>query len=128
MSRFAASTADERRALIVDAIAAHRDRTSAFCTLEIEPVDQETPPPWIQYADGVLNLDCTDDELDRLKDVLERFPAMTIDELTRPENAEGTNVRVAARADDDRVAEAVDTIVREVYERPPDYRLWATEI
>lgn len=128
MTRFAATTADERQALVTDAIAAHRERSSGFCTVEPEPVDAETPPPWIQYGTELLNLDCTDAELKELKSVLERYPAFTIEELSRPEEAEGTNVRIEARADDQRVAELIDTIVREVYGREPDYRLWVTDL
>jgi hypothetical protein len=128
MTRFAATTLEQRRALITDAIAAHRERTSSFCTFEPDPADAETPPPWIQYADGVLNLDCTDDELARLKGLLDGYPAFTIDELNRPEEAEGTNVRLQACADDQRIAELVDEIVGAVYDREEGYRLWATQV
>ena len=128
MYRFDASDPDEREDLVRAAIAAHRDRGSQFCTFEAEPTDAETPPPWIQYGDGLLNLDCTDGELDRLKTALEAFPELTITDLTRPEEAEGTNVRIEAYTDDDRVAAAIDAIFLEAYDRPTDYRLWVTEI
>jgi hypothetical protein len=128
MTRFAATTAEERQELVVDAIAAHRERSSAFCTMQAAPVDTDTPPPWIQYAEGLLNLDCTETELDELKSVLESYPAATVAELSRPEDAEGTNVRVEARTDDERVADLIDTVFQEVYDREPDYRLWVTEL
>ena len=84
--------------------------------------------PWIQFANGVVNLDCTEAELDRLKALLESFPSFQIEELVRPEEAEGVNVNVSAYADEERVAEFVDRTFREVYGQPADYRLWATAI
>lgn len=127
MTRFDAADPDARVALIADAIAAHRERDSAYCTLEA-PTAPETPMPWIQYGDGVCNLDCTDGEFDRLKGLLDEFGAFAVDELDSPEDAEGTNVKVRARTDPDRVAQFVETVFREVYGLAGDYRLWATEI
>ena len=85
-------------------------------------------PPWIQFGDGVLNIDCTEAELDRLKDLLGEYPAFRIDEITRPEEAEGANVRVSARADANRIAGFVDEVFRAVYGRPADYRAWVVEV
>lgn len=120
MTRFEASEAAEREALVADAVRAHRERESPFATLEVDGGD-----PWVQYGDGVCNLDCTDAELDRAKDLLARFPAFEIVELTSPESADGTNVRVETHAGPDRVAQFVEAAFREVYGRPADYRLWA---
>jgi hypothetical protein len=128
MTRFAASTAEQRQSLVVEAIAAHRERSSPFCTVELEPVDTDTPPPWIQYGDGLLNLDCTDEELERLKSVLTAYPAFSIAELTRPEDAEGTNVRIEAHTDDEHVAAVIEEIGQTVYERDSGYRLWVTAL
>lgn len=36
MTRFAAATPHDRRALVADAVAAHRERESAFCTVEAD--------------------------------------------------------------------------------------------
>ncbi|PSQ17355.1 hypothetical protein BRD00_07840 [Halobacteriales archaeon QS_8_69_26] len=85
-------------------------------------------PPWVQFGDGVVNLDCTETELDRLKDLLSEYPAFRIDELTRPEEAEGVNVRITARADPNRTAEFVDEVFLTVFDRPDGYRAWVVEV
>jgi hypothetical protein len=143
MTRFDAADPTERRKLFADAVTAHRERGSAFLTLEAEPTDGEvgagdaseggddeepTPPPWVQFADETVNLDCTDDELSRLKSLLDDYPEFRIDELAHPEEAEGTNVRVTARADANRLADFVDRVFVTVYERPDDYRVWAVQV
>lgn len=127
MNRFRADASAEREALFEDAIGAHRARSSPFCTFEVD-ADPDEEPAWIQFGEGVLNLDCTDEELDRLKGLLEAFPAFTIEELNRPENARGTNVRISAYADEERVATFVERCFREAYERPDGYVVWATEV
>jgi len=148
MTRFAATEPRERRKLIVDAITAHRERGSDFLTVEADPVEGEsreapatddeseaddesddpTPPPWIQFADRTFNLDCTDEELARLDSLLEEFPEFRIDQRASPENADGTNVRITARSDANRLASFVDRAFRTVYGRGEDYRLWAVEV
>ncbi|MDS0475548.1 hypothetical protein [Natrinema sp. 1APR25-10V2] len=153
MTRFDAAEPAERRKLYVDAITAHRERGSGFLTLEADPSaleggsdaegegasdrasgdesgddTDELGAPWIQFGDGTVNLDCTEDELDALKAVLEEFPAFKIDDLIRPEEAEGVNVRVSAKADPNRIAQFVDTVFLEVYELPSTGRIWAVEI
>lgn len=95
---------------------------------EVEEDEPEEFPPWIQFGDGVLNLDCTDDELDDLKSLLGDFPAFKIDDLNRPEETEGVNARVSALADPNRVAQCVERVFREVYDQPEGYRVWITEI
>ena len=137
MTRFDAATADARRELFADAIRAHDEHGSAFLTIETERDDSEEsegateskpPIPWVQFADGVLNLDCTDTEFDGLKSLLSSVSQFTIEELESPENGDGTNVRISARADPERVAEFVDRIFLDVYERPEDYRAWVTAV
>lgn len=127
MSRFRADSSDEREALFADAVSAHRERASPFCTFELETGEHEEPA-WIQFGDGTVNLDCADEELDRLEGLLEAFPAFTIEELNRPENAEGTNVRIDGYADDERVAMLIERCFREVYERAERYAVWAVEV
>ncbi|WP_338729545.1 hypothetical protein [Haladaptatus sp. DJG-WS-42] len=127
MTRFAADTADGRQALFVDAIAAHEHRESPFLTIEAEAVG-EKPSPWVQFATGTLNLDCTAAELDRLKSLLTDYPAYKIDDLTRPEEADGTNVRIEARTDPERVAEFIDVAFCTVYDQSGDYTAWVTQI
>ena len=77
------------------------DGTVEGLDAESDEGDGPTPGPWIQYAEreGLLNFDCTDEELDLLKALIDRYPSFRIDDLTRPEEAEGTNAKVSARAD-----------------------------
>lgn len=127
MSRFRADSPDEREALFADALSAHRERASPFCTFELETAE-DGEPAWIQFGDGTVNLDCSDEELERLEGLLEAFPAFTIEELNRPESAEGTNVRISAYADEERIAMLIERCFREVYGRPEGYGVWATEV
>ena len=142
MTRFDADTEEGRRELFVDAIAAHHERGSPFLTIEVEAdeppsadtgdegddEDEPEPVPWIQFADGVVNLDCTEDELDRANTLLDEYSEFVVDELTRPEKAEGVNLRVAARTDPARVAEFVDRAFQDVYDCAPDYRAWIAAV
>ncbi|WP_226007795.1 hypothetical protein [Natrinema salinisoli] len=153
MTRFEAADPVERRKLYVDAITAHRNRDSGFLTLEadetalgVDPDDGEDVAsrdssddesdetaaelgiPWVQFGDGTINLDCTDDELDTLKTLLGEFPAFKIDELIRPEDVDGVNVRISAKADPNRIAQFVDDVFLEVYDLPSAFRVWAVEV
>ena len=154
MTRFDATDPADRRKLYVDAITAHRERGSGFLTLEVDDsvfdsgdelglqaesetegdadvehdLDPELGVPWIQFGDGTINLDCTDAELDDLKDLLGEFPAFKIDEITRPEEAEGANVRVSAKADQNRIAQFIDAAFRRVYGLPETFRVWVVEL
>ncbi|SIR27506.1 hypothetical protein SAMN05421858_2073 [Haladaptatus litoreus] len=149
MSRFSADTPKGRRKLVMDAITAHRERGSPFCTLlveyDFEPAEMEDEseregesggedaeveeaPPWIQFGDQTLNLDCTDEELDRLKNLLREFPAFKIEQLESPEEAEGTNVRISAKADVNRIAQFVERTLQTVYECPKSTTVWAVEV
>jgi hypothetical protein len=142
MTRFDAATPEDRRKLFAEAITAHRERASPFVTFEAhadagtdaaeaeDSADEEPTqaPPWVQFADGTLNLDCTDEELDALKSLLSEFPAFKIDDLTRPEEAEGVNVRVSALADPNRVSQCVEQIFREVFDQPEEFRVWVAEV
>ncbi|MGA9401052.1 hypothetical protein [Haladaptatus sp.] len=138
MTRFSADTPTERRKLVVDAITAHRERTSAFCTLQAdvesearEEDDSEEEmelPPWIQFGDRTLNLDCTDEELERLKDLLREFPAFKIEQLESPKDADGTNVHINAKADANRIAQFVERAFREVYGCSESVTVWAVEV
>lgn len=131
MTRFDASTPDDRRQLIVEAITAHRDRASPYVTFEADQSDHdEQSPPWVQYrlADGLVNVDCTDPELDRMKTVLDRYPEFRIIARQQPEHAEGTNVRIEGYTDEDRLARFIDQIFRSVYGYDDEYRLWVAEL
>ena len=153
MTRFDADSPVDRRKLFADAVTAHRTRGSAFLTVEIAlPADEigfgdsasdadpdatgggdpegeaERTPPWIQFAEQTFNLDCTDEELDRLEGLLDEFPEFRIDAMDSPEEAEGTNVRVSARSDANRLADFLDRAFRVVYDRPEDYRAWVARV
>lgn len=130
MTRFDAATPTDRRKLFAEAVGAHRSRASPFLTIEVEQSspDPEEPAPWVQFADGIVNADCTDEELERLKSLLDNYPAFKIDEIERPEDLEGTNVRISAKADKSRIAEFLDDLLEETYQLPPDYRAWVVEL
>ena len=110
-----------------DSVTDDGDATAHESDADSEAEELEAPP-WVQFGDGTLNLDCTDAELDDLKDLLGEFPAFKIDEITRPEEAEGVNVRVSALADPNRVSQCVERIFREVYDQPEDFRAWVTAV
>lgn len=132
MTRFDAATEDERLKLFADAAAAHRARSGDVMTVDVDPDSDDTEggevPPWIQLAGTELILDCTDEELERLKDLLGEFPEFRIDELVSPEEAEGTNAVVTARSDANRVAGFMERAFREVYELDEAYKAWVTAI
>ncbi|PSQ07029.1 hypothetical protein BRC97_05005 [Halobacteriales archaeon QS_6_71_20] len=155
MTRFDADTAADRRKLFADAVTAHRERGSAFLTVEVEPPGDDLQfgapadgedeaggdadgdggdgeatetPPWIQFAERTFNLDCTDAELERLHALLDDYPEFRIDGRESPEEAEGTNVRISARSDANRLAGFIDRAFAEVYDRPDDYRAWVVEV
>lgn len=128
MTRFSAETPTERRKLFADAVVAHRKRASPFLTVETPKTDDEEIDPWIQLSEHTLNVDCTDDELERLKSMLDEYPEFRIDQLESPENADGTNVRISARSDANRLAEFMDRAFQEVYGRPESYTAWAVEV
>ncbi|WP_435063191.1 hypothetical protein [Halobaculum sp. EA56] len=158
MTRFDADAPADRRKLFADAVTAHRQRGSAFLTVEVEPPREELQfgesaggdgeevdadadadadggdgrgdgaPPWIQFAEKTFNLDCTDEELARLHDLLDEYPEFRIDERETPEEAEGTNVRISARSDANRLAGFIERAFLEVYDRPEDYRAWVVQV
>jgi hypothetical protein len=133
MTRFDAATPVDRRKLYAEAIQAHRARGHGFVTFEVDDAltsdsDEEAGPPWIQFADGVLNLDCTDEELEALKGVLPKFPVFKIDELHRPDDAEGVNVRISAKADPNRIGQFIDAAFRRTYGLSEEFRVWVVDL
>lgn len=154
MTRFDADEPTDRRKLFADAVTAHRTRGSAFLTVEAREPEQavqfgeddgaeaggadggdgeaegEEPraPPWIQFAEKTFNLDCTDGELERLNVLLDEYPEFRIDGMESPEEADGTNVRISARSDANRLADFLERVFREVYEQPEGYRAWVVQV
>lgn len=134
MTRFDAATPADRRALFAEAIVAHRERGSEFLTIEPAKLppdgDDEEPLPWIQFGDRTISMDCTDEELDRLKSLVSsgEFPEFRIEELVSPENAEGTHVRVSARSDANRLAGFIDRAFQSVYGYDDAYRAYVVTI
>lgn len=132
MTRFEADEPRERQKLFAEAITAHRTRGSAFTTFEADhdpDLDgEESPAPWLQFADKTFNLDVAGDELDRLNDAVDDFPAFRIDQLESPEEAEATNVRITARSDANHLAAFADRVFQHVYDRDEGYRAWVTAV
>jgi hypothetical protein len=138
MTRFDAAEAADRHKLFAEAVLAHRNRGSPFLTVEVDPADapeteaaeddEDAPIPWIQFAEQTVNLDCTDAELDRLKGLLDEFPEFRIEQIERPEEAEGANVRVTARSDASRLGQFLDRALQVTYDLDDDYRAWVTEL
>ncbi|OVE84341.1 hypothetical protein [Natronolimnobius baerhuensis] len=152
MTRFDATEPADRQQLYADAITAHRERGSGYLTLEVDTellktgetdadgsesdgddssthtFDPELGVPWVQFGDGTINLDCTADELEELKTVLEEFAAFTIDDIVRPNDIDGINVRISANADQNRIAQFIEAVFRQVYGLPENGRVWVTEI
>ncbi len=137
MTRFSAETPTERRKLVVDAITAHRERTSPFCTLQADientleneaDTEDDGLPPWIQFGERTLNMDCTDEEIERLNELLREFPAFKVEQLESPEDADGTNIRISAKADANRIAQFVERAFREVYGCSESVTIWAVEV
>ena len=131
MTRFDATEVEARQELFAATVTAHRERGSEFCTIEPD----ETPPdsdddlvPWIQFGGTTVAMDCTDAELDRLKELLDEYPDFRIDDLQRPEEAEGTHVRITAHADEGRLADFFDRVFQDAFGYPEDYRAWAVSV
>lgn len=133
MTRFEAAEPAERRKLFADAVVAHRDRASPFLTVEAEPTaaereSEDRTTPWVQFSEKTFNLDVGDEELERLESLLEDYPEFRIDQLESPEDVDGTNVRISARSDANRLAGFLDEVFQAVYGREEEYRAWVVEI
>ena len=132
MTRFDADDATERRKLFAEALTAHRTRASPFVTFEADSDPdadgEDAPAPWVQFADETFNVDVTEEELERAKSLLSEFPEFRIDRMESPEEADGTNLRITARSDANRLAAFVDRVFLEVYGRADDYRAWVAAV
>ena len=70
----------------------------------------------------------TDDEVERLERLLDEYREFRIDERSSPEETAGTNLRITARSDANRLAGFVDQVFQHVYERDETYRAWVTQV
>lgn len=136
MTRFDAADPAGRQKLYAEGIQAHRERGERFVTFEVDGgslsetdgPDPELGVPWIQFADGMINLDCTDAELEELKGLLSEYPVFKIDDLNRPEDTEGVNVRISAKADPNRIGQFLDAVFQRVYELSEEFRVWVVDL
>lgn len=125
MTRFDACDQAERRALVAEAVLAHRERASELAVFEAESSGGD--PTRITYADRVLTFECTDAERERLDDLLDEFPVFKVKEPDTRKAPEGT-VHLSALADPKHVADFVDDAFPKVHNLPGDYRLWVVRV
>lgn len=131
MTRFDADTPTDRRQLFAAAITAHRKRGSEFLTIEpdeLPPEPTEELIPWIQFSDTTISMDCTDEELDSLKGLLDSYPEFRAERLESPEEAEGTHAEISARSDANRLAMFIDEAFQDVYGYASTYRAWVVAL
>ncbi len=131
MTRFDADTETDRRTLFAEAITAHRERGSEFLTIEpdsLPPESTEELMPWIQFSDTTVSMDCTDEELHRLKGLLDAYPEFRAESLESPEEAEGTHAQITARSDANRLAMFIDEAFQTVYGYESSYTAWVVAI
>jgi hypothetical protein len=131
MTRFDADTETERRQLFAEAITAHRTRESEFLTIEPDELPSESTEelmPWIQFSDTTVSMDCTDEELERLKGLLDSYPEFRAESLESPEEAEGTHAQITARSDANRLAMFIDEAFQTVYGYESTYTAWVVAI
>lgn len=126
MTRFDAADPAERRALVAEAVLAHRERASEVAVFEAAATD-DGESTRITYADRVLTLECTDEARGRLDDLLGEYPVFKIKQPDTRKAPEGT-VHLSALADPKHVADFVDDAFPAVYDLPGDYRLWVVRV
>ena len=120
MTRFDASDPTERRALLADAITAHRRRGSDGATLRADGHE-------VRFADRTITLTLTSAERERLDTLLGEFPVFKLDQPATRKAQDGT-VSIAAIADPKHAADFLERTFREVHGLEADYTLWAVEV
>ncbi|ERG97888.1 MAG: hypothetical protein J07HQX50_01919 [Haloquadratum sp. J07HQX50] len=132
MTRFTASTPDERYALFTDAFEAYQMRDSAYLTLQAvyDPaIDTESNTgPWIQFGENMFNVDVTPKELDELKTVVSEYAEFQITDIDSPESADGSNVKIRAITDTHRLVQFTERLFLTAFARDEEYQAWVTEI
>ncbi|MFC7226577.1 hypothetical protein N0B31_04120 [Salinirubellus salinus] len=124
MTRFEATDPADRLGLAVDAVTAHRARSSDGVRFEGHPVaaDGDSAAPVVEYTDRVLRLELDDAARERLDELLGSFPVF---KLKQPETrkADAGVVYVSVIADAKHAAEFVDATFREVHGLGDGYEL-----
>lgn len=120
MTRFDASEPAQRRALLAEAITAHRRRGSDEARFQAE--DHE-----VRFADRTITLTVSAAERERLDALLGEFPVFKLDQPATRKASEDT-VYIAAIADPKHAADFLDRTFREVYGLGEGYTLWAVGV
>ncbi|MDG5777278.1 hypothetical protein VB773_09040 [Haloarculaceae archaeon H-GB2-1] len=124
MTRFDAETPEKRRALVAEAVLAHRKRDSERTVFETDSTD---PPTRIVFGDGQVEFAVDDEERERLTDLLGEFPVFKVAQPETRKAPEET-VYVSAITDPKHAADFVDTAFRTVYDLTDDFRVWVVEV
>lgn len=157
MTRFDANEPAQRRALAAEAVIAHRKRASEAAVFEVYPgsdangraeepgsgggvdgASQDTDRDAgvggdtrellrLVYAQGVITVECTPDERERLDALLKDFPVFKLQQPETRKAPDGT-VHVSAVADPKHAADFLDAAFRQVYDQPEEYRLWIAQV
>lgn len=126
MTRFAATEAGDRAALVAEAVVAHRERASERALFEAETGGAE--PIQIVYADRTLTLSPDENGgRERADELLAEFPVFKVAQPATRKADVGV-LHVSAIADPKHVADFVEAAFREVHGLPADYRLWVVEV
>jgi len=124
VTRFEATDPAERLGLAVDAVTAHRARSSDGVRFEGRTPDgsDERAVTTVEYTDRLLRLELDEEGRERLDECLGAFPVF---KLKQPETrkADPGVVFVSAIADAKHAAEFVDAVFREVYALGDEYEL-----
>jgi hypothetical protein len=122
VTRFEATDPAERLGLAVDAITAHRARSSDGVVFEGHPSDDAGGTHTVEFTDRLLRLELAPDARERLDELLGAFPVF---KMKQPETrkADPGVVFVSAIADPKHAAEFVDNAFREAYAFGDDYEL-----
>lgn len=129
MTRFEATDPAERLGLAVDAVTAHRARSSDGVRFEglVPEASDEGALQTAEFTDRLIRLELDEAGRERLDECLGAFPVF---KLKQPETrkADPGVVYVSAIADAKHAAEFVDAVFREVYALGDEYELRVVRI
>ena len=109
-----ADTPEERMSLLVEQVANHRSAGG-----EVALASERGR---VVYGDRLLRLDLTDDERDRLDDLLGRFHVFKVKDPETRKASDGV-VYVSAKADPKHAADFIEGVFRLVFGEPEGYEL-----